>query len=55
MRAKFIGKDKSMGFRTGRWYNFTLVEQLGCIVLRETNGLFCPYSNMRKLLENWEF
>ena len=44
-----------MGFRTGRWYTFTLIEERGYVILKEVSGLWCPYSNMRKLLENWKF
>lgn len=25
------------------------------ILLREASGLFCPYSNRGKMLENWKF
>lgn len=56
MLAQFIGKDKSMGFRKWRTYNITFEMQHlppYWIILREENGLFCPYSSMEAVLENW--
>ena len=56
MRAQFIGKDRSMGFRRGQWYRIIAIEeQFKHVVLREASGLFCPYSNVGKMLENWKF
>ena len=56
MRAQFIGKDRSMGFRRGQWYRIIAIEEkFGKVLLREASGLFCPYSNIGKMLENWKF
>ena len=53
MRGIFIGKDGSMGFKRGKKYEFHTYCQRDCLHLKTTNGLWCPYSNMEKLLENW--
>lgn len=53
MRGIFIGKDGSMGFKYGKEYEFHTYCQRGYLHLKTTNGLWCPYSNMEKLLENW--
>lgn len=56
MKAQFIGKNGSMGFRCGQWYRIVAIEEhFKHIVLREASGLFCPYSNVGKMLENWKF
>ena len=53
MKGIFIGKDGSMGFKYGKEYEFHTYCQRDCLHLKTKNGLWCPYSNMEKLLENW--
>ena len=38
-----------------RKLRIAIEEKLGRVVLREASGLFCPYSNVGKMLENWKF
>lgn len=49
----FVGKNGSMGFKNGEEYKFFTYYDSGYLHLKTTNGLWCPYSNMAKLLENW--
>ena len=51
--GRFIGKNGSMGFKYGEEYKFFTYYDAGYLYLKTTNGLWCPYSNMEKLLENW--
>ena len=56
MKAQFIGKNESMGFKCGQWYRIIAIEErLGKVLVREAGGYFCPYSNWGKMLENWKF
>lgn len=52
-KGVFIGKNGSMGFENGEEYKFFIYYDSGYLHLKTTNGLWCPYSNMAKLLENW--
>lgn len=61
MKAKFIGKDGSLGFVNGVTYNIeTRVQSYwfgtsGVIVVYVVGSrLNCPYSSVEKFLENWE-
>lgn len=59
MIAKFIGEDKSMGFRNGKEYQIeTYVagsRKVSFIFVRVVGTkVSCPYRNMEKILENWE-
>lgn len=43
MKAQFIGKNGSMGFRHGQWYKIIAIEErLGKVLVREAGGHFCP-------------
>lgn len=54
--AKFIGKDGSMGFRTGRKYIIKIEqdENNNWIWIREILGRYCPYQSMNTLKKNWD-
>lgn len=54
MTGKFIGEDKSMGFRTGHIYNFITMCRGNWLILRTNDDLWCPYESLEKLLENWK-
>ena len=54
MIGRFIGQDKSMGFRTGQLYRFHTYCRGDWLVLDAGNGLWCPYGCLEKLLENWD-
>ena len=49
----FIGENDSMRFKHGEEYKFVIYYYAGYLHLQTTNGLWCPYSNMEKLLKNW--
>ena len=49
----FIGENDSMRFKHGEEYKFVTYYYDGYLHLQTTNGLWCPYSNMEKLLKNW--
>ena len=58
MKAKYIGTNGSMGFKTGKTYNiFThckvLNSQPVIIVYCNNDDSWCPYSSLESLLENW--
>ena len=60
MKAKFIGKDNSMGFCEGQIYEIetkvkTNSKGKSHLWLYDMNsGLYCPYSRMETMLENWK-
>ena len=57
-RAKFIGEDGSMGFRTGKTYlvSITYDDYNGWYWLKAwPSGLYCPYGSWIKLEDNWAF
>lgn len=53
MKGIFIGKDGSMGFEHGKEYQFYTWCERNYLFLKTSDGLWCPYSNMEKLLDNW--
>lgn len=52
-KGVFVGKNGSMGFKNGEEYKFLTYYDAGYLHLKTTNGLWCPYSSVEKLLENW--
>ena len=54
MVGRFIGEDKSMGFRTGHMYKISTICRDNWLILRASGGLWCPYESLEKLLENWK-
>lgn len=58
MRAKYVGKDKSMGLKKGKYYDIIIEEGRSYIWLStEENGgrkISVPYSNERTLFQNWQ-
>ena len=53
LKGKFIGKDGSMGFVYGKKYKLYTWCERNYLFLKTSDGLWCPYSNLEKLLENW--
>ena len=53
IKGMFIGKDGSMGFQYGKKYKLCTRCNNNLIYVSTTDGLYCPYSNLEKLLENW--
>lgn len=53
LKGKFIGKDGSMGFKYGKKYKLYIRCNNNWIYVSTTDGLYCPYLNLEKLLENW--
>ena len=53
MKGIFIGKDGSMGFKHGKEYQFYTWCERNYLFLKTSNGLWCPYGSMEKMLENW--
>lgn len=55
IKAKFMGKDKSMGFRTGKiYYLKSKCKDNNIIVSTIDNNLWCPYSSIESFLDNWK-
>lgn len=65
MKAKFIGEDKSMGFRHGEIYDIKTKLQYDLwstnssiwvhgTTKKNPQGYKCPYSSLENLVENWE-
>lgn len=54
MKAEFIGKDRSMGFRKGETYilKTDIKKQMIWIVNQESN-LYCCYDSVENFLKNW--
>lgn len=60
LRGKYIGRDGSMGFRTGQTYKIRTEltkiykdkKKIDVIMLR-SGKLFCPYDSVESILENW--
>lgn len=56
VKAMFIGKDGSLGYKHGQYYNLKIVQGRFIIVEAETPTLEtrpCPYDTVHTLLENW--
>lgn len=58
MKLIFIGEDGSMGFKRGRTYDCAISAQAGSnrvylAAFADGKFLRCPYSSLKKLLENW--
>ena len=55
MLARFIGKDGSMGFKTGQKYELKSKCANNKIIVKTANDkLFCPYDSIESFLRNWE-
>lgn len=58
MKARFIGEDGSMGLKHGNVYEIVLFDYNGQPVVswKYTKNYkeSCPYSDFKKLAENWE-
>lgn len=56
MKARFIGKDRSMGFRTGKVYRIKIVEDKvrNWLWVKEFWGLYCPYESRKAIENNWD-
>ena len=51
----YIGKDDSMEFKNGQQYSFTTCISDGYLKLSVENSyLYCFYSSLESLLDNWE-
>lgn len=52
--AKFIGKDRSMGFRKGNIYTLNITLKKNLIQIDDIKtDLFCYYSSIESFLANW--
>jgi len=54
VRMKFIGKDGSMGYKTGDVYDVEIKSSGKFIILSSKGYIRCPYSSIKALLQNWE-
>lgn len=56
MKARYIGKDGSRGFENGRIYHIKTDIQRNWLWVydNESKKRYCPYTNLEKMLENWE-
>lgn len=61
MRAVFIGKDYSMGFRYGKeykiktWIESRFFTKKGYLWVKDINSnLYCLYSRVETFLKNWK-
>jgi hypothetical protein len=59
MKAKFIGKDHSMGFINGKIYDLCteckIVNGTAYLCVYDNNSdKWCPYSKLETMLQNWE-
>lgn len=53
-KAKFIGANNSIGFKTGKIYELKskCVDNV-IVICTADNKLCCPYSRIETFLENW--
>lgn len=60
MKAKFIGKNGSIGFVSGKIYDiktkcgFVFGKETVLIVSDKNSRKNCPYSCLETMLQNWE-
>ena len=59
MKAKFVGKDKSLGFRNGQVYTIRTTVINNWLWVFTTGNMRskpkrCPYGSLEKMLENWK-
>ncbi|WP_024854754.1 hypothetical protein [Mediterraneibacter gnavus] len=61
MRGKYIGRNGSMGFRTGQTYEIRTEltkiyknKKKNDVIMLRSGKLFCPYDSVESILENWE-
>ena len=56
IRAKFIGRDGSMGFRNGSVYKLWIFYHYGKFLIsrRDMNATAIPYDTMNAIKKNWE-
>ena len=60
LRGVYIGRDGSMGFRTGQTHEISTEltkiyrdkKKVDVIMVR-SGKLFCPYDSVESILENW--
>lgn len=50
---KFVGDDGSQGFRYGREYKIRISKVADHFIVETESGLYCPYSSIKTLLQNW--
>ena len=50
----YKGANGSMGFKYNKTYRFKTLVDNGLLLLKTSEGLICYYSNMEKILDNWE-
>lgn len=58
MKLIFIGEDGSRGFKRGKTYDCAISVHTGSRIVwlatvADGKLLRCPYSSLKKLLENW--
>ena len=53
LRMKFVGANDSMGLIHGKVYYVIVFTKNGYVWVQWWNGQ-CPYSSLKKVLENWE-
>lgn len=54
MIAKFIGQDRSLGFRTGKKYVINIERDNDWIWVKGSFGRSCPYKSINTLKNNWD-
>lgn len=61
LRGVYIGRDGSMGFRTGQKYEINTELTKICknkkkidVIMLRSGKLFCPYDSVESILENWK-
>jgi hypothetical protein len=53
LKAKFQGRDGSLGFHNGETYNITVKHQGGEMIVIEFNNIICEYQSLIAFLDNW--
>ena len=53
IKGRFIGQNGSCGFYRGKIYRVSTFCKNNWIILKTSDGLWCPYGSLEKLLENW--
>lgn len=56
MKARFIGKDGSLGFKKGKIYHITVTEDKvrNWLWVKTFWGRSCPYESRKAIENNWD-
>lgn len=54
IRARFTGKNKSLGYITNEFYELRLYDNSNLIRIEPTGVGLCSYNSLSSFLDNWD-